>query len=214
MKARITALAVILLVTADPVVADAAADAGFHLGLKGGYALPLDKNYGGAPVYGLSFGIDLARNLSLDVSVLRYESAVTASVDGLSAGRLAVIPLEVSFEARFPFGSGKLAAVAGFAGGYGLPQFTFDAAAAASWNAVGFTVTENVKGAPCMSAMAGLEYALSGTSVLRLEARYRLMKPSGSWSMTDRVGGLTISGTLDNLNLDTLTFGLTVRIGL
>ena len=209
MKTRIMALAAVLVLTVA-----VSAEAGFHLGLCGGYALPLDKNQGGAPAFGVSVGLDLARNLSLDVSILRYESAVTASTDGLSAGRLAVIPFEIGVNARFPFGEGKLAAWAGIAGGYGLPQFTYDSTAAAAWNAVGFTVAEKVQGGPCLSVMGGLEFALGSASVLRLEARYRLMKPSASWSMTDRNGGLTQSGTLSNLNLDTLTLGLSVRIGL
>jgi opacity protein-like surface antigen len=209
MKTRIMILAAALFFSAA-----VSAEAGFHIGLTGAYIRPLDKNQGGAPAYGLSVGLDLASNLSLDVSVLRYESAVTASTDGLSAGQLAVIPLEIGVDARFPFGDGKLAAWAGVAGGYALPQFTYDSTAASGWNAIGFTVVEKVRSGPCLGMMGGLEYALSSTSVLRLEVRYRLMKASGSWSMADRTGGLTQSGTLDNLNLDTLTLGLTVRIGL
>ena len=210
MKTKLAAALAAVLVLAAAIPAEA----GFHLTLSGGYVLPLDMNQAGAPSYGAGVGFDLARNISLDVSVLRYESAVTASTAGLSAGRLAVIPIEVGVNARFPFGEGKLAAWIGFAGGYGLPQFTYDSAAAAAWTAVGFAVAEKVQGAPCLSVMGGLEYALSSTAVLRLEARYRMMKPSGSWSMADLHGGLTQSGTLDNLNLDSLTLGLAVRIGL
>ena len=192
----------------------AAADAAFHLGLRGGYALSMDKSYGGAPAYGVSLGFDLARNLRLELSGTRFESSVTASADGLSAGRLALMPLEIGVEARFPFGDGKLAAFGGFGGGFGYTSFAFDSTAAAGWAAAGFTIAEKVQSTACLYAAAGLEYALSGTSVLRLEARYRVLKPSGTWSITDILSREMVSGTLDKLSLDSLSIGLAVRIGL
>lgn len=204
----------IAVILAALLLPAAAAEAAFHLGLRGGYALFMDKSYAGAPAYGLSLGFDLARNLSLELSGTRFESSVTASADGLSAGRLALMPLEIAVEARFPLGDGKLAAFGGFGGGFGFTSFTLDSTSAAGWTAVGFAVAEKVQSTACLCAAAGLEYAVSRTSVLRLEARYRLMKPSGTWSITDLLSGEKISGTLDKLSLDSLTIGLAVRMGL
>jgi hypothetical protein len=208
MKSRFAALAAVL------VFAASSAEAGIHLGLKGGYALALDSSRAGAVAYGIDMGLDVAPNVRLSLSVIRYESGVTASADGLSAGRLAVIPFEIGLEFRFPFARSPLTAVAGFGGGYGLPTFTYDAAGASAWNAVGFTVAESVAGSVCAGFQAGLEYALSPTSSVLLDARYRLLRSSGTWSLADRKGGLSASGALDGLNFDTLTLGLTVRIGL
>jgi hypothetical protein len=192
----------------------AAAEAAFHLDLRAGYGLFMDKSYGGAAAYGVSLGFDLARHLSLELSGTRLDSSVTATTDGLSAGRLGVMPLEIMVEARFPFGDGPWAAFGAFGGGIVLTSFALDSAAAASWTSAGFAVDEKVKSTACVSAAAGLEYALSETSVLRLEARYRVLKPSGTWSLTDSLSGEAVSGTMDNLSLDLLTVGLAVRIRL
>jgi hypothetical protein len=204
-------LAVILAVLLLPA---AAAEAAFYLDVRAGYSLFMDKSYGGAAAYGVSLGFDLAPHLSLEVGGTRFESSVTATTDGLSAGRLALTPLEIMVEARFPFGNGKWAAFGAFGGGFGLTSFTYDASAAASWTAVGFAVVEKAQSTACLCAAAGLEVGLSGTSVLRFEARYRLMKPSGTWSITDLLSGEAVSGTLDKLSLDSFTVGLAVRIGL
>jgi hypothetical protein len=192
----------------------AAAEAAFHLDLRAGYGRFADKSYGGAVVYGASLGFDLTRNLSLEICGTRLDGSATATTDGLSAGQLAVMPLEIMVEGRFPFGDGKWAAFAAFGGGFVLTSFTYDATAAASWTAAGFAVVENVQSTACATASAGLEYALGRTSALRLEARYRVAKPSGTWSITDSLSGESVSGTLDKLSLDSLTVGLVVRIGL
>ena len=208
MKTRIAALAALL------IVASSSAEARIHLGLKGGYAIALDSSRGGAAAYGIDVGWDVVRNVRLVLSVIRYESGVTATEAGLSAGWLAVIPFEIGLEFRLPIARSPLTAVAGFEGGYGQTTFAYDAAGASAWAAVGFTVAESVAGSVCAGAQAGLEYALGPASSLLLDARYRLLRPSGTWSLADRKGGLSASGSLDGLNFDTLTLGLTLRIGL
>jgi hypothetical protein len=208
MKTWVAALAAVLVVASPP------AEAGIHLGLKGGYALALDSSRGGAAAYGIDVGWDVVRNVRVALSIIRYESGVTATADGLSSGRLAVIPFEIGLEFRLPIARSPLTAVAGFGGGYGLPTFAYDAAGALAWDAVGFTVAESVAGSVCAGVQAGLEYALGPTSSLLLDARYRLLRPSGTWSLADRKGGLSATGSLDGLNFDTLTLGLTLRIGL
>jgi hypothetical protein len=202
------------LILAALLLPAAAAEAAFHLDLRGGYGLFVDKSYSGAAAYGAGAGFDLARHLSLELSGMRLSSSAAATSDGLSAGRIGLMPLEIMVEARFPLGAGKWAAFGAFGGGFVLTSFTFDSTAAAAWTAAGFAVVEKVQSTACVSAAAGLEVALSGTSALRLEARYRLMKPSGTWSITDLISGETVSGTLDKLSLDSLTVGLAVRIGL
>jgi hypothetical protein len=208
MKRRIAAALAALLIFVP------AAAAGLRLGVKGGYALGLDASRSGAFAFGIDVELDIASNLRLSLGFQRSEGAMAASARGLSAGNLAVIPIEAGLELRFPFGRLPLTAVAGLSGGFGLASFAYDATAASAWDAVGFTVAETVRGALCAGAMVGLEYALTPTSSLLLEARYRLMRSTGTWSMTDRRGGLSTSGTIDALNFDTLTLGLAVRIGL
>jgi hypothetical protein len=203
-----------VVILAAMMLPAAAAEAAFHLDLRAGYGLFMDNSYGGAAAYGLGLGFDLARHLSLELSGTRLDSSVTAATDGLSAGRLAVMPLEIMVEARFPLGDGKWAAFGAFGGGLVLTSFSLDANASAAWTAAGFAVAESVASTACVGAAAGLEYALSGTSVLRLEARYRILKPSGTWSLKDSLSGEAVSGRLDKLSLDSLTVGLAVRIGL
>lgn len=205
---------IMALILASLLLTAAAAQAAFHLDVRAGAGVFMDKSYGIAAVYGVGLGFDLARNLSLELSGTRLDTSVTAATDGLSAGRLGLMPLEIMVEARFPFGGGTWAAFGAFGGGFVPASFTFDSAAAAAWTAVGFAVAENVQSNACLSAAAGLEMALSATSVVRLEARYRLMKPSGTWSITDTLSGETTSGTLNKLSLDFFTFGVAVRIGL
>jgi opacity protein-like surface antigen len=133
------------------------------------------------------------------------------SVEGLSLGKLCVLPIEVALKARFPLGE-KLS-VFGEAGvGYAIHSFTLDEGFAADWTAIGFEIVEAPDNGLSARLGAGLEFVISPKMSLDFTAGYNLLRSSGAWSITDVYSGETASGTLESLNFDAVTFSLGLKI--
>jgi outer membrane protein W len=205
---KIVGLAVAaLLATAAP------AAAGFHIGFGGGYAMPLDANQSQGPALAAHLGFDLTPNLALEIGALGYQTSVTASGAGLMKGTLAVIPIEMSLKLHVPVSSALELFVAAGGGAY-LSRFTQDATAAQTWASVGFTPSEKLNTAYGFHVRGGLELALSRSVGLVLEARYATAKADGTWTLTDDMGGPSVSGKITGFNLDAVVIGLGLNIAL
>jgi opacity protein-like surface antigen len=135
------------------------------------------------------------------------------SVEGLSLGKLCVLPVEVALKARFPFGE-KLSLFGEAGVGYAIHSFTLDEGFVEDWTAVGFEIAETAKGGLSARLGVGLELALSPKMSLDLTAGYSLLRSGGEWSIIDVYSGETASGTLESLNFDAVTFSLGLKIAL
>jgi hypothetical protein len=207
MKKIIAFASALLLAAAAP------AAAGIRLGLGGGYAITPDANLGTGLALSTHVSFDLTPNLALEIGALRYQAGVTATGEGLSNGTLAVIPIEASLRAHFGLFEGFGLFLAGGGGAY-LPHFTPDAAAAAKWAAVGFVPEEKLSVAVGFHIRGGFELALGSRVSLVLETRYALAKAAGTWTLTDTLGGPSLSGKISGFGLNALVFSLGLTIAL
>jgi hypothetical protein len=148
----------------------------------------------------------------VELSGLRYEKTIAGSPAGLSKGRLAVMPVELMVRLRIPISAGPWSASAGFGGGYYVTRFNLEPATVQGWSNIGFALSETLDSTAGLCAALGLEYAVSPTAAIGLDVRYHLAKTQGTWSLVDLGGLESVSGKFDSLNLDTVLFGLTVRI--
>lgn len=181
-----------------------------RLGLNGGYAMPSNSNYKGGIAMGFQLGFGLGEHFALEIGVSRFQGDVVGTADGLSAGSLTRMPIELSLQLRFPLGSKKLVPYIFAGGGYSLNSFDLDSSVSAPWTALGITLAEKANSAAAFHAGAGLDFFVSEKFALNLNFKYLLSSTSGSWTQTDIGSKAAASGDLSNISLNTLfiNFGL------
>lgn len=176
------------------------------IGAIGGYAMPSENNYNNGIKYGGGFSLGIFKYLSLEVCGLRFQSDVEGSLEGLSKGKLAVMPVQLSIQARLPVSSRFVPYLLG-GGGYYINSFKLDGEIADNWEALGFTIEEKVENVFGYHFGAGIDFFFTKSIALNLDARYCLAKVKGSWTLTDQIGGTQTSGDLEDLNLNSFVFG-------
>ncbi len=176
------------------------------LGVIAGYSMLRDVYYSNEIAYGGNFCLGISKNVSLELSGLRFQNDVEGSVDGLSNGQLSVIPIQLSIQLRLPVGRYFVPYVLG-GGGYYLNSFALDEEIINTWDALGFDVEEKIQNSIGYHFGAGFDIFITGKIALSADVKYCLVKPKGSWSLTDQIGGTVTSGAIENLNLDTIIFG-------
>ncbi|MBN1940505.1 MAG: outer membrane beta-barrel protein [Candidatus Aminicenantes bacterium] len=196
-----------LLASAGPVRAD------LYARLQGIYALPTGTSYSGSVGFGIAAGWELDPRFSLELGLRNWSLKSAGSVDGLSLGKLNVLPVEVALKARFPLGE-KLTAFGEAAAGYAIHSFKLDEDLVDDYDSVGFEIDETCNGGLAVRLGAGIELVLSPKMSLDFTAGYTLLKGSGEWSITDVHSGETASGMLTGLSFDTLTLSLGLKIAL
>ncbi len=189
------------------------AQADLYVRLQGIYALPTGASYSGGAGFGLAAGWELDPRFSLELGLRNWTMTSEGSVEGLSLGKLCVLPIEVALKARFPLGE-KLSLFGEAGVGYAIHSFTLDEGFVEDWTAVGFEIAETAKGGLSARLGVGLELALSPKMSLDLTAGYSLLRSGGEWSITDVYSGETASGLLESLNFDSVTFSLGLKIAL
>ena len=180
-----------------------------RFGLGGGYALATDSAYAGGFSFSGQIGFLIGRNFAIELSgTYILKGDVTGTAAGLSQGSLSRIPLELSFQGRFPIGKIVPYVMAG--AGYVLHTFDLDASLVSQWSTVGFTIEEKVDNAFSAHFGAGVDFYITPMLAINLNAKYLLpFGAKGSWSLTD-MGGTEASGTLD-LKLGMIMFGTGVK---
>jgi hypothetical protein len=194
-----------LILAALAAVLPAAAASRFTL--SGGYALTGNAKIGNGGVVGLAVGFEIAKGLSLDFAASGLLASNDSDPEGLSAGSVLLVPVEVGLTGRFKLGS-ALALFAGARAGVALPHHTLDSGLTKSWTEIGFSLEEKLGLAFSASARIGLEAALTQGTWVILEAGYRFCRANGTWKISDDLGSESAEGTMKGVNLDAFIVGL------
>jgi len=131
---------------------------------------------------------------------------VEGDPEALSKGKLSVMPIQLSIQARFPISWRFLPYLVG-GGGYYLNRFNLDQEITDAWDALGFDIEEKVENAIGYHIGAGIDLFISKNIALNADVRYFITKIKGSWTLTDQIIGTETSGDLEDLNLNSLVFG-------
>jgi opacity protein-like surface antigen len=184
------------------------ADAGIRIGLMGGYASM--SEYGGGIAYGGTIGIDLMKYVAVEIKGTRFQGGTYAgAADGLSQGVMTRMPLEFHIQGRIPLMNGKLIPYLAVGAGFGLNSYEVDAGLIQEWSDLNMTLAETVENKLIVPVIGlGFDFALMPNFVVNLEGRYLIGKANGSWSLTENNSGLEATGTLTDLNMNTMVFGL------
>jgi len=185
------------------------------IGVDAGYSITQEDNYSEGINYGGSFCLGIIEYLSLEVSGLRFQNDVEGSVDGFSKGKLTVMPVLLSIQARLPVTPRFIPYIQG-GGGYYLSSFALDEEIINTWDTLGFDVKEgfdvkgkieNRKNIFGYHFGAGLDFFITRNIAINADFKYCMVKSKGLWSLTDQISGTVTSGDLENLNLNTMMFG-------
>ncbi|MBM3296213.1 MAG: hypothetical protein FJY83_01285 [Candidatus Aminicenantes bacterium] len=201
-------LAFLFLTCALPAGAGAQ---GLGFGFAAGYAKPSNSLYSGSVAGGVVFSIGVMKYLAFEIQAGYLGPAVEASEDGLSEGRLTVVPVQLSVQGRFPFAGGRVAPFVELGGGYYLNSFALDSNLAKRWKDVGFTLEEKPGGAVGVHFGGGLDVFLGRRISLGLGLKYSLVTMKAVWSLLDDASRTEVTGELDGLTLSPLVVGLRVR---
>ena len=178
----------------------------FFIGLQAGYAMPLENIYSRGLQYSGSICLRISKNVSVELSGLSFQSDVEGNPEALSKGKLSVMSIELSIQARFPI-SGRFVPYLLGGGGYYLNRINLDKEIPEAWDTLGFDIEEKVENALGYHYGAGIDLFFTKNIALNANFRYCIAKIKGSWTLTDQISGTKTSGDLGDLNLDSLMFG-------
>ncbi len=176
------------------------------IGLLAGYAMPAENNYNSGLKYGGNICLGITKNVSIELKGLSFQSDVEGNPEALSKGKLSVIPIQLSIQARYPISWRFLPYLLGGAGYY-LNRFNLDKEITEAWDALGFDLEEKVENAIGYHLGAGIDLFITKNIALNVDVRYFITKIKGSWTLTDQIIGTETSGDIEDLNLNSLIFG-------
>lgn len=170
------------------------------------YEMPLEDKYSRGLQYGGNLCLGLTKNISIELGGLSFQSDVEGDAEALSKGKLSMIPIQLSLQARFPVSSRFVPYLLG-GGDYYLNRFDLDKEIIDAWSALGFDIEEKIENSIGYHIGAGLDLFFTKNIALNFDCRYCLAGTKGSWILRDQINGTETSGSLEKLNLNSLVFG-------
>jgi len=180
-------------------------------GLTGGYAMPSEDNYNGGISYGGILHLGITKNLALELSGTRFQSEVERDPDKLSKGDLSVTAILMSIQLRFQVGSVLVPYLDG-GGSYYLNDFSIDNKIKEDWNSVGFDINEEVENAFGFHVGGGFDVFLTDNIAFNGDVKYCIVNSKGTWTFSNQIISQEVTGDFDNINLNSLIFGVSLKI--
>jgi outer membrane protein W/SH3-like domain-containing protein len=183
----------------------------FWVGGGAGYTMPSESNFGRGINFGGTFGFCVIKHLAIELRVPYFQSDVAGTANGLSSGRLSSLSLMLSIQGRFPIKNRFFPyLVAG--GDYHLNTFSLNEEIANFWNNLGFNIQESVDHTFGLHFGAGLDVFLLENIALNMDVRYYTAKLTGKRTLANLISQETTSGTIDNMKLNSLQAGISVKL--
>jgi outer membrane protein W len=177
------------------------------LGLEAGYIIPSEDNFGKTPAFGLSFFYSLSKQFRVELKGYFSPVDVENNPEGLSAGTLNVIPLQLSLQYRLNI-SPRFIPYAGAGVGYYLNNFSLDKND--QWRNLGFDINEEVDNVFGYHFGAGIDYFIKSNMAVNIDIRYCIASFDGSYTITEEVSGISQSGNIEG-DLNHIFFGIGVK---
>ena len=176
-----------------------------------GYTMPAESYFGKGVNFGVTFGLEIAKYLAVELRVPYFQSDVLGTAEGLSSGRLSSLSLMLSTQARYPlFDIFVPYLVAG--GDYHLNAFRLNEEIAQSWNQLGFNIEESVDHTFGLHLGAGMDVFLVDNIALNMDVRYYTAKLTGKRTLANQISEEMTSGTIDNLTFNSLQAAISVKL--
>lgn len=183
----------------------------FYLGGGAGYSIPAKEEYQSGIYFRGILGFCITKNIALQIGIIHTQSNTVSSQEGLSKGKLSIIPVLLSLKFRFPIKQLFIPYI-GIGGNYSFNKFSIATDTVSAWNKLGFNIIENVENAIGFSIDAGLDYLITKNVALNIELNYFNVKIEGNWIIEDQITDIEESGNLKNSSLNTVFIGGGLRI--
>jgi outer membrane protein W len=180
---------------------------GTEIGIIGGYASYSDQNHAGSAAYGLTFTLGITKNIALELVGLPSDSTITGSSEGLDAGKLTTVPIQLNIQFRFPV-TDQFVYYLSLGGGLHVNTFKIDSTVASSWQNLGFSINDKVNNSMGFQVGGGFDFFATENFALGPIISYSISNTKGSWSMTENSTGIVTSGNIDKIKLNSLFFGI------
>ena len=177
------------------------------LGLEAGYVMPSEDNFGKAPAFGLSFFYSLSKQFRIELKGCFFPTEVENDPEGLSAGTLNVIPLQLSLQYRLSI-SRRFIPYLGAGVGYYLNNFSLENND--EWQRLGFNINEEVDSVFGYHFGAGIDYFIKSNMAVNIDVRYCIASFDGSYTITEEVSGISQSGNIEG-DLNHISFGVGIK---
>jgi outer membrane autotransporter protein len=177
------------------------------LGLEAGYIIPSEDNFGKTPVFGLSFFYSLSKQFRVELKGYFSPIDVENNPEGLSAGTLNVIPLQLSLQYRLNI-SPRFIPYAGAGVGYYLNNFSLENND--EWQRLGFNISEEANSVFGYHFGAGIDFFIKSNMAVNIDIRYCIASFDGSYTITEEVSGISQSGTIEG-DLNHIFFGIGIK---
>jgi outer membrane protein W len=177
------------------------------LGLEAGYVMPSEDNFGNSPAFGLSFFYSLSKQFRVELKGCFFPTKVEDSPEGLGAGTLNVIPLQLSLQYRLWLSRSFIPYV-GVGVGYYLNTFSLENNN--QWQNLGFNINEEVDSAFGYHFGAGIDYFIKSNMAVNIDVRYSIASFDGSYTITEEVSGISHSGNIEG-DLNHISFGAGIK---
>jgi len=170
------------------------------LNLRAGMNGMIEEEYKNGFIYsaGLSYGI--SQKIALEISISGFKSNIEQSSEVLSKGKISSVPIQLSLIYRVPIK--KFMPYISFGGNYYINNFTLDEEVYNAWNFLGFEIEEEIKNMFGFHYGIGLDFLFSENFAFNIDLKHNLATASGTWTMRDIATGLSISGDIDDIKLN------------
>ncbi|UCE41237.1 MAG: outer membrane beta-barrel protein [Candidatus Aminicenantes bacterium] len=176
-----------------------------------GYTMPSESHFGKGINFGGTFGFGVMKHLAIELRVPYFQSDVIGTNDGLSSGRLSSLSLMLSIQGRYPIKNRFVPyLVAG--GDYHLNTFSLNDEITNFWNNQGFDIRESVDHTFGFHFGTGLDVFLVENIALNVDARYYTANMTGKRTLANQISQETTSGKIDNMKLNSLQVGISVKL--
>ena len=177
------------------------------LGLEAGYVIPSEDNFGKAPAFGLSFFYSFSKQFRLELKGYFSPIDVENNPEGLSAGTLNVIPLQLSLQYRFSIGR-RFIPYVGAGVGYYVNNFSVQNND--QWQNLGFNINEEVDSVFGFHFGAGIDYFIKSNMAVNIDIRYCIASFNGSYTITEEVSGISHGGNIEG-DLNHIFLGIGIK---
>lgn len=177
------------------------------LGLEAGYVTPSEDNFGKAPAFGLSFFYSFSKQFRVELKGYISSIDVENNPEGLSAGTLNVIPLQLSLQYRFNI-SRRFIPYVGAGVGYYLNNFSLENSD--QWQNLGFNINEEVDSVFGYHFGAGIDYFIKSNMAVNIDIRCCIASFDGSYTITEEVSGISQGGNIEG-DLNHISFGVGIK---
>lgn len=177
------------------------------IGLEAGYVMPSEDNFGKSPGFGLSFYYSLSKQFRVELKGYFSPVSVENDPEGLSAGTLNAIPLQLSLQYRLRI-SRHFIPYLGAGVGYYLNQFSLEDSA--QWQNLGFDINEEVNSVFGYHFGAGIDYFIKPNMAVNIDVRYCIASFDGSFTITEELSGISHGGNIEG-DLNHLSFGAGIK---